>query len=46
MNMILIVLPRREMKRVLKEIRKLCNNRVFVVASDVSKYAGGYGLMK
>lgn len=46
MNMILIVLPRREMKKVLKEIRKLCNNRVFVVASDVSKYAGGYGLMK
>ena len=46
MNMILIVLPRREMKRVLKEIRKLCNNRVFVVASDVSKYAGGYGLVK
>ena len=46
MNMILIVLPRREMKRVLREIRKLCNNRVFVVASDVSKYAGGYGLVK
>ena len=46
MNMILIVLPRREMKRVLREIRKLCNNRVFVVASDVSKYAGGYRLVK
>ena len=46
MNMILIVLPRREMKQVLKEIRKLCQNRVFVVASDVSKYAGGYGLVK
>lgn len=46
MNMILIVLSRREMKRVLREIRKLCNNRVFVVASDVSKYAGGYGMTK
>ena len=46
MNMILIVLSRREMKKVLREIRKLCNNRVFVVASDVSKYAGGYGLAK
>ena len=46
MNMILIVLARREMKRVLREIRKLCDNRVFVVASDVSKYAGGYGLAK
>ena len=46
MNMILIVLARREMKRTLREIRKLCDNRVFVVASDVSKYAGGYGLAK
>ncbi len=46
MNMIIIVLPRREAGRVLKEIRKLCNNNVFVVASEVSKYAGGYGMVK
>ena len=29
-----------------KEIRKICENKVFVIASDVSKYAGGYGMMK
>ena len=46
MNMILIVLPRREALPTLKEIRKLCQNNVFVVASEVSKYAGGYGMMK
>lgn len=46
MNMIFIVLPRREATRVLKEIRALCDNKVFVVASDVSKYAGGYGTVK
>lgn len=46
MNMIFIVLPRREMPKVLKEIRRICNNQVFVVASDVSKYAGGYGMVK
>jgi len=46
MNMIFIVLPRRDMNKVLKEIRKECDNKVFVVASDVSKYAGGYGTMK
>ena len=46
MNMILIVLPRKDMKRELREMRKLCNGHVFVVASDVSKYAGGYGLVK
>ena len=46
MNMILIVLPRRDATRTLKEIRGLCKNNVFVVASEVSKYAGGYGMVK
>ena len=46
MNIIFIVLPRRDMNKVLKDIRKECDNKVFVVASDVSKYAGGYGAMK
>lgn len=46
MNMILIILPRKDVTKVLKEIRALCDNKVFVVASDVSKYAGGYGMMK
>lgn len=46
MNMIFIVIPRREMAPMLKEIRKMCNNKVFVVASDVSKHAGGYGMVK
>ena len=46
MNMIFIVLPRREAVRVLKDIRRLCANKVFVVASEVSKYAGGYGMVK
>lgn len=46
MNMIFIVLPRRETPRALKDIRTVCNNKVFVVASEVSKYAGGYGMVK
>lgn len=46
MNMILIILPRREMGKTLREIRALCDGKVFVVASDVSKYAGGYGMVK
>ncbi|MBR4941540.1 MAG: DUF2179 domain-containing protein [Clostridia bacterium] len=46
MNMIFIVLPRREAGKILKEIHKKCNNKVFVVASEVSKYAGGYGMLK
>ena len=46
MNMIFIVLPRKETPKALKEIRKTCDNKVFVVASEVSKYAGGYGMVK
>lgn len=46
MSMIFIVLPRRDALSVLKEIRKICDNNVFVVVGDVSKYAGGYGMVK
>ena len=46
MNMILIVLPRKETVKLLREIRAICDNKVFVVASEVSKYAGGYGMLK
>ena len=46
MNMIFIVLPRKETTSMLKEIRRICDNKVFVVASEVSKYAGGYGMVK
>ena len=46
MNMIFIVLPRKETARMLKDIRKACDNKVFVVASEVSKYSGGYGMVK
>lgn len=46
MNMIFVVLPRKETPKMLKEIRRACDNKVFVVASEVSKYAGGYGMVK
>ena len=46
MNMIFIVLPRKETPKALKEIRKCCDNKVFVAVSEVSKYAGGYGMVK
>ena len=46
MNMIFIVLPRREAARALREIRAVCDNKVFVSVSEVSKYAGGYGMVK
>ncbi len=46
MNMIFIVLARKDAGRVLKELRRACNNKLFVAVSEVSKYAGGYGMVK
>ncbi len=46
MNMIFIVLPRKEAAKVLKELRRECDNKLFVAVSEVSKYAGGYGMVK
>ena len=46
MNMIFIVLPRRDVASTVKEIKGLCENKVFVVVDDVNKYAGGYGMVK
>ena len=43
--MVFIVLPRRDASEVIKHIRKLCQNNVFVVVDDVNKYAGGYGML-
>ena len=46
MNMIYIVLPRKEASKTIKEIQKICNKQVFFVTSEVSKYTGGYGVVK
>ena len=46
MNMIFIVLPRKDGPTLIKQIRKLCENNVFVVVDDVNKYSGGYGMVK
>ena len=46
MNMIFVVLPRKEAAPITKQIKKLCENNVFVVVEDVNKYVGGYGMVK
>ncbi len=46
MNMIFIVLSRKEAGRVLKDLRRACEGKLFVSVTEVSKYAGGYGLVK
>ena len=46
MNMIFVVLPRRDVLPVSKHIQKLCDNNVFMVVDDVNRYSGGYGMLK
>ena len=46
MFVVIIVLPRKEVKGVMADIRELCDNKVFMVSSEVSKYTGGYGVRK
>ena len=46
MNMIFVVLSRKETPAVLRDIRRVSDNKVFVAVSEVSKYAGGYGMVK
>ncbi len=46
MFVVIIVLPRKEVKDVMQEIKNLCNNKVFMISSEVSKYTGGYGIKK
>ena len=46
MNMVFIVLARKEAPKVLRDLRRECDNKLFVAVSEVSKYAGGYGMVK
>ena len=45
-NVVIVILPRKDVKKTLKGIRKLCDDRVFAVTGEVSKYVGGYGVSK
>lgn len=46
MSVVMIVLPRKDVKSVIADIRELCDKEVFVVSSEVSKFVGGYGIKK
>ena len=46
MNMIFMVLPRRDVNDIVKQVKSLCDKHLFVVVDDVNKYTGGYGMVK
>ena len=45
-SMVIVALPRKEVKKTLADIEKICGGNVFVLTSEVSKYTGGYGVRK
>ncbi len=46
MSVVIIVLPRKEVKNVIKEINEIAENKAFVITSEVSNFVGGYGVRK
>lgn len=46
MTMVVMVVARRDAKATMNKVKKICNNEVFIVTSDVSKFIGGYGIRK
>ena len=41
-----VTLPRKDVKGAIKKIREICDNNVFLVSSEVSRFTGGYGVRK
>ena len=46
MFVVIMVLPRKSVRTTMKQIRQLCEENVFIVSSEVSKFVGGYGVKK
>lgn len=46
MDVMIIVVARKEAKFVMQKINTLCDGKVFVISSEVSKFVGGYGIGK
>ena len=45
-NLIIIIVQRKQSKKMLQEMRTLCNHEIFDITSDVSRFTGGYGVQK
>lgn len=43
-NQILIITQRKEGKQIIEDIKKMCDNEVFITTSDVSRFVGGHGI--
>lgn len=45
-HVVIIALPRKEVKKMIEDVERLCEGNVFVLTSEVSRFAGGYGIRK
>jgi uncharacterized protein YebE (UPF0316 family) len=43
---VIVTMPRKDVKGAIKKIREICNNDVFIVSSEVSRFVGGYGVRR
>lgn len=43
---VIVTMPRKDVRGAIKKIRAICNNDVFIVSSEVSRFVGGYGIKK
>lgn len=43
---VIMVLPRKQSKKIMNDIRKICENKVFLISSEVNNFVGGYGVRK
>ena len=43
-NMIFVIVPRKEVGKITKEISKICEGQIFEITDDINRYSGGYGI--
>ncbi|MBQ8626181.1 MAG: hypothetical protein IJ419_08475 [Agathobacter sp.] len=41
-----VTLARKDVKGAIKKIKQICDNKIFIVSSDISRFDGGYGIKK
>lgn len=46
MFVIIVVLPRKSVQETISALNKLCDKKLFITTSEISKHAGGYGVSK
>lgn len=46
MFVVIMVLPRRKSKKIINEIKDICENKLFLISYDINNFVGGYGVKK